>query len=883
MRGRVRPEPVIPDHEVLRKIGGGSYGEVWLARGVTGAMRAVKVVHREDFEDERGFEREFEGILKYEPISRDHPGLVNILHVGRSEDAPEEVAEAEGAGQFYYYVMELGEDIHSAGDGTHGGKDGEVNAVEYEPRNLRTDLKGAAGKPIDPDMVIDVGLRLAEALEHLHSKGLAHRDIKPSNIIFVDGKAKLADIGLVAARGQRTFVGTEGFVPPEGPGSAQADVYALGKVLYEMATGKDRLDFPELPEELPEDTSRKRWLALNQVICDICEPRVSKRTIKTAAVFADALRRLQRGRRVRRRRRSVLLAMIPVVACLLLVGWLIRDHVPWPKVVPVEPGTASPVELEYGYVKVLSDPEGAEVYDAEGHFLDITPLKNIRMEAGLSYEFEFRMEGYRTERSKPGVIKANETAIVEHVMSIYAPPVEGQEWVDNLGIHYLPMDGYHISSGYVREYQWRRFESEVGKKFGGEVILHSESGVNRKVVLVRAEDAEAYCRWQSEKAVVEGYLNEVQYISPKMAVGFASPVLSKRAKAQKLQPFQSVVKNIPFARLEVISVPEGAAVYIDGSYKGVAPLTLARVKPGLVEISLELEGYRRQVRSMELKDRARERMRVGLQRNNSVVFGKNWGNSLGMQLVPVGEDLMVSAWETRVSDYQVFVREAKVKPPKEPGFQQGPSHPVLQVSRDDAMAFCNWLTERERRQERISHDDSYRLLTDLEWSRLVGLEDDPQHPPERREFKVEKKFPWGWVWPPEGAGYLVGNLADKTAAQALDVRRDRTLFNYNDGFEKTSPVGSFPPNELGIYDLAGNAYEWVSDDYSKQGRYGVLRGGCWNTYLKDHLYVTNRNVVRSSKASNLYGFRVVLAKNVRRLTSEVDEGEAVMTEDAEQP
>ena len=83
MRGRLRPEPTIPDHKVLRKIGGGSYGEVWLAQGVTGAMRAVKVVWREDFEDERGFEREFEGILKYEPISRDHSGLVYILHVGR--------------------------------------------------------------------------------------------------------------------------------------------------------------------------------------------------------------------------------------------------------------------------------------------------------------------------------------------------------------------------------------------------------------------------------------------------------------------------------------------------------------------------------------------------------------------------------------------------------------------------------------------------------------------------------------------------------------------------------------------------------------------------------------------------------------------------------
>ena len=86
MPTKQRPLPSIPDHEVLRKIGGGAYGEVWLARGVTGAMRAVKVVWREDFEDERTFEREFEGILRFEPISRDHPGLVNVLHVGRSPD-----------------------------------------------------------------------------------------------------------------------------------------------------------------------------------------------------------------------------------------------------------------------------------------------------------------------------------------------------------------------------------------------------------------------------------------------------------------------------------------------------------------------------------------------------------------------------------------------------------------------------------------------------------------------------------------------------------------------------------------------------------------------------------------------------------------------------
>ena len=101
MRSERPPDPAIPDHEVLRRIGGGAYGEVWLARAVTGALRAVKVVWREDFEDDRGFEREFEGILKFEPVSRDHPGLMNILHVGRST----------GAAPFYYCVMELGDDV----------------------------------------------------------------------------------------------------------------------------------------------------------------------------------------------------------------------------------------------------------------------------------------------------------------------------------------------------------------------------------------------------------------------------------------------------------------------------------------------------------------------------------------------------------------------------------------------------------------------------------------------------------------------------------------------------------------------------------------------------------------------------------------------------
>src|SRR5207237_7428736 len=91
----VKP-PAIPDHTLLRPIGRGAYGEVWLARNVMGTLRAVKIIWRRQFESDRPYEREFAGIQRYEPVSRSADGLVHVLHVGRNDP--------EG---YFYYVMEL--------------------------------------------------------------------------------------------------------------------------------------------------------------------------------------------------------------------------------------------------------------------------------------------------------------------------------------------------------------------------------------------------------------------------------------------------------------------------------------------------------------------------------------------------------------------------------------------------------------------------------------------------------------------------------------------------------------------------------------------------------------------------------------------------------
>ena len=71
---------MVPDYDLLRRIGKGAYGEVWIARSrATGALRAAKIVWRHTFEDARPFQREFEGLQHFERISREHPSLLALL------------------------------------------------------------------------------------------------------------------------------------------------------------------------------------------------------------------------------------------------------------------------------------------------------------------------------------------------------------------------------------------------------------------------------------------------------------------------------------------------------------------------------------------------------------------------------------------------------------------------------------------------------------------------------------------------------------------------------------------------------------------------------------------------------------------------------------
>lgn len=261
---RAHPPPQIHDYDLLRQVGKGAYGEVWLARNVMGIYHAVKVVYRSDFARDEKFEREYDGVQRFEPISRDNVGFMDVLHVGRDDSAG-----------LFYYVTELADDQQTGQ---------QINPNRYQPRTVRSDLKQRGRLSVAE--CLQVGLTLSAALRDLHEKGLVHRDVKPSNIIFVKGVPKVADIGLVVeTKKVSSRLGTPGYLAPEGTGQPLADIYSLGLLLYEMATG---CSYPKLPDRWEKKSHFREWMELKPVVLRACEGDETQR-YHTAEAFRSAL------------------------------------------------------------------------------------------------------------------------------------------------------------------------------------------------------------------------------------------------------------------------------------------------------------------------------------------------------------------------------------------------------------------------------------------------------------------------------------------------------------------------------------------------------------------------------------------------------------------
>ena len=145
------------------------------------------------------------------------------------------------------------------------------------------------------------------------------------------------------------------------------------------------------------------------------------------------------------------------------------------------------------------------------------------------------------------------------------------------------------------------------------------------------------------------------------------------------------------------------------------------------------------------------------------------------------------------------------------GYVPDDSQPVTFVSWIDAVNYCNWRSKKENLQccysiigDSVFWDKSakgYRLLTEAEWEFVA------------RDGGKNIKFSWGNDSIPIINGQNAANIKDETfkKANSPDIKLKPVWNGYEDGYLYTSPVGSFAPNELGIYDICGNVYEWCWD------------------------------------------------------------------------
>jgi hypothetical protein len=260
----------------------------------------------------------------------------------------------------------------------------------------------------------------------------------------------------------------------------------------------------------------------------------------------------------------------------------------------------------------------------------------------------------------------------------------------------------------------------------------------------------------------------------------------------------------------------------------------------------------------------------------SITKERPYVNSLGMKFVPVlGTRVLFSIWETRVKDFEAFVKVTKYDVPgemyavddnrewavgrtwKDPGFAQTGEHAVCGVSWQDATAFCEWLTGQERKAGRITSKQSYRLPSDEEWSAAVGLEKESGSTPEERNGKVKGVYPWGTkVPPPAGAGNYAGSEA-RTGGWMSDWS---TIDGYRDMYPRTSPVGSFEANRYGIYDLGGNVRELCQDWWNAEKKFHVSRGAAWVKSSPFDLLSSRRFTDSPESRADTVGFRCVLGE-----------------------
>jgi formylglycine-generating enzyme required for sulfatase activity len=371
-------------------------------------------------------------------------------------------------------------------------------------------------------------------------------------------------------------------------------------------------------------------------------------------------------------------------------------------------------------------------------------------------------------------------------------------------------------------------------------------------------------RYRGQSPVTIDLSPDIDYRIELSKAGYGSASRQVRLEAAASREIE-IDLTAKVGEVTVAVLPSDATVYVDGQARGTGTVTL-NLSSAPHELEVKRNGYATFTRSVTPRPGYPQTINAKLL-SDAEVLARSTANSIttsqGQELrrVEPGEFQMGTSRREQGRRANEVIVPVVVSKPFYMGTKEvtnrefrrfrsghdsggtlhvalaGDMNPVVNVSWEDAVDYCNWLSAQEgltpayekkfeRWQPVTPVPNGYRLPTEAEWEWAIRYQGRP----------VATTFPWGGRMPPRRDS---GNYAGKSANALVPS----ILPGWDDGYASTAPVGTFPANALGIHDGGGNVSEWVQDYYSvptpgrtdpivdpkgpARGSNRVIRGSSW--------------------------------------------------------
>jgi formylglycine-generating enzyme required for sulfatase activity len=500
------------------------------------------------------------------------------------------------------------------------------------------------------------------------------------------------------------------------------------------------------------------------------------------------------------------------------------------------------LEPGWGTVNIQSVPEGSDVY-LDGISVGQTPLTTNPMRG--EYTLELSLDGWQTTHAD---VK------IEPGQVITLPPFEMQKVDGKLELTSMPT--------------------------GARVMINDEfRGVTPITIPIPSETTHTLSLsksgFKTMSQTVQVGRDEVRKLNLQLETEYGIVFIVSDPADAILKVDGNVMEGFASRRLSLATFPHQIEISRDGyePYCVTVTPTLGISKTINVKLKTNREVLQEKVysnikttegqilRKIMITDPVQ--IQLGASRREA---GRRSNEALYM--VELSRSFAISIREVTNAEFRRFRKE------HDSGSYQGidlngDKQPVVLVTWNDAISYLNWLSEKDGLTPAYEENEGkmiavvpmttgYRLPTESEWAFMARYEGGII------KNKKPLKFPWGYEFKPPNKS---GNYADSSAEGNLPI----VINNYIDGHKVASPVGTYSPNNIGLFDLGGNVSEWCHDYYDihvhgkekmlrdpmgpDTGQYHVVRGSSWRHGSITELRLSYRDYAEESR--NDLGFRIV--------------------------